>query len=108
MQFSQAGTESPDVTTFQGMHRREELHVTEDAGAAEPGSLADLDEPRHAANVIVVPVRRDDELNGLCGIDTEASEIIQSSRCVGASARVDDNPDASADVQNDALTVPRA
>lgn len=108
MQFSQAGTEGPDVTTLKSMHCREELLVTEDTCAAEPGSLADLDEPRHAANVIVVPMRRDDELNGLCGVDTEASEIVQSSGCVGASAGVDHNPHASADVQYDALAVPRA
>lgn len=107
MQFSQAGTEGPDVTTLKSMHCREELLVTEDTCTAEPGSLADLDEPRHAANVIVVPMRRNDELDVLCRVGTEASEILQSGWCIGTPARVDHNPDAVADVQNDALTIPR-
>ena len=108
MHFSQSGPEGPDVTPLERMNRREKLLATEDACAAESRSLADLNEARHAANVIVVPVSRDDKLNGLCGVDTEAVEIIESGRCVGASARVDHQPCAATDVHYDALTVPRA
>ena len=107
MHLSQSGTEGPDVTTVESMNCREKLLATENTCATEPGSLANLDEPRHAANVIVVPMRGDDELNGLNGVDTEAAEIIQSGRCIGTSARIDHKPSAAADVQDDALAVPR-
>ncbi len=73
-----------------------------------PRVRASLDHPRHAANVVVVPVRGDDQHDGPSRIEIDAPQVVQGRRRVGATTRVHYDPRAGADVQNHALAIPRA
>ena len=106
MNLANAGTGRGDTAAFQGADDGQELLATECAGAAEDGLTAGFDQPRHAADVIVVPVARHDQGDGPGRIDADAFQVAQRSRrAVRIQAGVDEDPDAAADVEDDALAV---
>jgi len=78
--FAQPGSSSGKMPTFQRPHQGEELLVAESARTTKLGAGAQLDQPRHPANMIVMPVRRDDQSNTLSRLETDALQIAQGSR----------------------------
>ena len=107
MNLPQSGTDGRDVTTFKRMNRGEKLLATENTGATKSGFSTHLDHLCHAANVVVVPVCGDDEHDHLIRVEIDGPQIIQGRRRIGAPTRVHDDPCAAANVQNNALTIPR-
>ncbi len=106
MDLAHPGPESRDVTTLERPDRGEKLLAAERARAAERSARTSLDHPRHAANVVVVPVRGDDQHDDPGRIETDAAQVFQGRRCVGATTRIHQDPGPAADVQDDALAVP--
>ena len=77
--------------------------------AAEVGALAGFDQLRHAAHVVVVPVRGDDQADSFSHVNVDALQVSQCARrSLDIDARVDDRPDAIACMKDDALSVSRA
>ena len=104
--LSQPGAGDREVAAFQGADSGEKLLLAQHAGAAESGLLADFDLFLYSAYVIVVPVGRHDQSDGLSRIDTDALQVPQGSRrSVRIKAGVNEDPDAAADMQDDALAV---
>ena len=106
MDLAHPGTEGRDTATLEGTDRSEKLLAAERARAAEHSVRTSLDHLRHAANVVVVPVRGDDQFDDPSRIETDALQVVQGRRRVGATARVHHDPGAAANVQDDALAIP--
>ena len=106
MDFPHPGTEGRKVATFKSMNGGEKLLVTENAGATEGGIRTCLNQTRHAANVVVVPMCSYDESDDLGRIEIEAPQIVQGRWRIGASTRINQDPGAAADVQHDTFAIP--
>ena len=106
MDFLNAGADDGEVAPVQGIDGGQELLAAQRAGAAEGRPSADFHELRDAADMVVVPVGRHDQMDGPGRIQTDAFQVRQGTRPpIGIQAGVDDHPCAAADVQNDALSV---
>ncbi len=106
MHLFQPGTKDSQRTAFQGTDNGEEFFTEQHACATKSGLLADFDQFRYAAYVIVVPVGRYDQIDGLSRIDADALQVPQGSRHpVRIDAGVNEDPDSSAGMNNNALAV---
>ena len=106
IELPNAGSGDCKVTPLQRINGREELLAAQRGRAAERRLAAGVDEFRHAAYVIVVPVGRDDHVDGAVRIEAEAFQVLQGAWIsVSAETGIDDHPDAMAGVQDDALVV---
>ena len=106
MELPDTGASDGEMAAFQRIDGGEELRAAQRAGAAERGVATGFEEFRHASYVVVVPVRRDDQVDGAIRIEVEAFQIIQCARrSVDAETGIDGHPNAAADVQDDAFTV---
>jgi hypothetical protein len=96
--FPQPGTEGCEVTTFECVNGGQELLVAKHTGATESSVGTHLDHPRHAANMVIVPVRGHDQHDDPSRVEVDAPQVVQGGRGVSASTRVHDDPGAVADV----------
>ena len=106
MNFTNPGTGDGKVPLFQCVYGGEKFFPAQYAGATENRLVADFDQLRHPADVIVVPVGRHDQHDGPGGVDADAFQIPQGPRRSGrVDTGVDEDPRAIADVQDDALAI---
>ena len=84
----------------------EELFAAEHAGATELGVGARCNQARHSSDMVVVPMRRDDQGDSLRWIHAESVQVLDGDRGVLlVDARVDDDPRTVADMQHDTLAI---
>ena len=108
MDFPNAGADDGEVAPVQSIDGGQELLAAQRAGAAEGRLSADFHELRDAADMVVVPVGRHDQMDGPGRVQTDAFQVRRGARLpIGVQAGVDDHPGAAADVQDDALSVAR-
>ena len=88
------------------MDHAEKLVGAKDVGAAELCLPAHCCHLPDAAYVVVMPMRRHDELHSFARIDAKNLQVLQRGRGVRTATGVDQHPGALADVHDDALTVP--
>ena len=94
------------MAAFQGPNNGQEFLSAEHRGAAECGLAAGIDQSSHSPYVVVVPVGRDDQRNSLSGVEAKAFKIAQGPWClIVIDARVDDDPNAVPDMEDDALAI---
>ena len=109
MDLPNPGTGAGKGAAFQGADDGKKFLATERASATESRSVAGFNQLRHAADVIVVPMGRDDQNDSFGRIKAKVFQIAQGSRRAAlVDAGIDDDPRAVADMQNDALAVPGA
>ena len=94
------------ASSVESVYRRQKLSLPKRTSTAELGLSAGVYQLVHPANVIVVPVSGDDQLDCLRRVDAHAQKVIQRlgfPRIVDAG--IDDEPATFSDVYYDALAV---
>ena len=91
---------------LQGADNGEKFPLAKRTRTTENGFATGFDQPRHATNVVVMPMGRDDQDHGAGRIQAEALQVAQRSRrSVLVQAGIDEDPRAVPDMQGDALAV---
>ena len=102
-------TGDPGTAPTVSLDHAKELFLPKGARTTESRGGAGLNQRRHAADVIVVPVGRHDQLERLGGVAPQPFQVRKRrGSVVPIEKRVDDQPFAIARVDQNALPVPRA
>ena len=104
--FINARTHSRQVVISQGSDKSQELFLAEHTRTTERSHVADFDEVRDAAYMVIVPVRRHDQGDGMLGIKVETLQVLQSfGNPVWGDARIYEYPHTVSHMENDTLAV---